>query len=55
MQYITTRSLLDLCEGVERAPGAQVEMWWCEKSDINQTGSREAAATVSESKEGGVE
>ena len=28
-QYIATRSLLDLCEGLERAPGAWVEMrWW---------------------------
>ena len=29
VQYITTRSLLDMCEGSERAPGAQVGMrWW---------------------------
>ena len=27
-QYIATRSLLDLCEGLERAPGARVEMQW---------------------------
>ena len=27
--YIATRSLLDLCEGSERAPGAQVGIrWW---------------------------
>ena len=27
-QYIATQSLLDLCEGSERAPGARVGMWW---------------------------
>ena len=28
-QYIATQSLLDLCEGSERSPGAQVSMrWW---------------------------
>ena len=28
-QYIDTRSLLDLCEGLDRAPGARVGMpWW---------------------------
>ena len=26
-QYIATRSLLDLCEGSERAPGVRVGMW----------------------------
>ena len=27
MQYIYTRSLLDLCEATERTPGMQVGMW----------------------------
>ena len=26
-QYIATRSLFELCEGLERAPGARVGMW----------------------------
>ena len=26
-QYISTQSLLDLCEGSERSPGSQVGMW----------------------------
>ena len=30
-QYIATRSLLDLCEGSERAPGARVGMQWLEQ------------------------
>ena len=28
-QYIAMRSLLDLCEGSEMAPGVQVRMRWC--------------------------
>ena len=33
-QYIATRSLLDLCEGSERAPGARVGMQWWEQEGI---------------------
>ena len=40
-QYIATRSLLDLCEGSERAPGVQMGMWWWEQAGINLTGVRE--------------
>ena len=47
-QYIDTRSLLDLCEVSERAPGARVEMRWWEKVVVNLVGSREAATAVAE-------
>ena len=43
-QYIATQSLLYLCEGSERAPGAQVGMQWWEQVVINLEGAREAAA-----------
>ena len=33
-QYISTRLLLDLCEGSERDPGVRVGMWWCEQEGI---------------------
>ena len=41
-QYIYTRSLLDLCERTERAPGAQVGMWWWEQAGINLAGAMKA-------------
>ena len=47
-QYIATRSLLDLCEGSERAPGARVGMWWLEDVVINLARAREAAAAMAE-------
>ena len=43
-QYIAMRSLLDLCEGSERAPGARVGMQWWEQEGVDLAGSREAAA-----------
>ena len=39
-QYIATRSLLDLCEGPERALGAQVGMQWWEQVGLDLTGAR---------------
>ena len=45
-QYITTRSLLYLCEGSERAPGKQVGIWWWEQVRIDMEGAQEAAATA---------
>ena len=45
-QYIATQLLLDLCEGSERAPGAQVGMWWWELAEINLVGAREAATAA---------
>ena len=45
-QYIATQSLLDLCEGSERAPGAWVGMQWWYKSGINMAGAREAATSA---------
>ena len=42
--YIATQSLLDLCEGSERALGARLGMRWWEQAVINLEGSREAVA-----------
>ena len=42
-QYIDTRSLLDLCEVSERAPGARVGMQWWDQEGINMAGARKAA------------
>ena len=53
-QYIATRSLLDLCEGSERDPGAWVGMRWWEQAGIDLAGAQEAAAAVAE-EEGGEE
>ena len=47
-QYITTRSLLDLCEGSERALGARVGMRWWEQAGFNLVGAREAAEAAAE-------
>ena len=47
-QYIATRSLLDQCEGSERAPGARVGMQWQEQAGIELAGVREAAAATAE-------
>ena len=38
--YIATQSLLDLCEGLERDPGAQVGMQWWEQEGIDLAGAR---------------
>ena len=42
-QYIDTRSLLDLCEVSERAPGVRVGMRWWDQAVINMAGARKAA------------
>ena len=47
-QYIATRSLVDLCEGLERSPGAIVGMWWWEQAGIGLVGSWEVAVATSE-------
>ena len=51
-QYLATRSMLDLCEGLERDPGARVGMRWWEQEEIDLAGSREAASEMA-AKEGG--
>ena len=43
-QYITKISLLDLCEGSERAPGAQVGMGWWYQTGLDLARDWEAAA-----------
>ena len=52
--YIATRSMLDLCEGSERAPGVRGRMRWWEQEVIDLTGAREATEAVAE-EEGGEE
>ena len=47
-QYIATRSLLDLCEGSERAPGARFGMRWWEQEGLDLAGAREAEVAVEE-------
>ena len=42
-QYIAMQSLLSLCEGTERAPGARVWIRWWDQSGTNMSGAREAA------------
>ena len=44
--YISMKSLIDLCELAERAPGSRVRMQWWEQEDINLVGSREAAVAA---------
>ena len=51
-QYIATRSLLDLCDGLERAPGAQVGMWWWYQAGLDLAGVRVPAAATAEGDEG---
>ena len=51
-QYIVMESLLDLCEGSERAPGARVGMCFWEQGVIYLAGAQEAAVVVAE-EEGG--
>ena len=46
--YIAMRSLLDLCEGLERAPGARLGMRWWEQVVIDLAGEREAAVATEE-------
>ena len=45
-QCITMRSLLDLCEGSERAPGGRVGMCWWEQEGIDPEGDQEAEEAV---------
>ena len=51
-QYIATRSLLDLCEGSERAPGERAGMRWWDQAGINLEGERKSVAAE---KDGGEE
>ena len=39
-QYISTLSLMNLCEGTERTPGAQVGMRWWEQVNIDLVGGK---------------
>ena len=47
-QYIATRILFDLCEGLERAPGVQVGMRQWEQAGIDLAGAQEAAEATGE-------
>ena len=53
-EYIAARSLLDLCEGSERATWAQMGMRWWKQAGINLAGAREGAAAATD-KDGGAE
>ena len=44
--------MLELCEGLERDPGARVGMQWWEQKGIDLSGEREAAVAVAEEGEG---
>ena len=50
-QYITTWPILDLCEKVERRPGAQVPILWWEQTGIDCKGDREKAEATEEATE----
>ena len=47
-QYISMRSLLDLCEGSEKVPGAQLGMRWWKQVVIDLVGALEAVAAAAE-------
>ena len=51
-QYIATQSLLEFCEGSERAPGARVCMRWREQEGIDLAGARQVVAAVEEEDRG---
>ena len=53
-QYIASRSVLDLCEGPERAPEVWVWIRWWEQAGINLEGTREEAVAAVE-RDGGEE
>ena len=46
--YIDTQSLLELCEGSERATGSRVGMRWWEQAGLDLVGAQEAAAAAAE-------
>ena len=49
LQYIATRSIMDLCLAEQRRPGTRVVMKWWEQEDLDlegmRTASREAEQT----------
>ena len=54
-QYIDIRSLMDLCETIERMQGARVGILWMEQSSINMEGARYTATVAVEVNEDGLE
>ena len=54
-QYISKRSLLDLCEATERDQGARLGMRWWEQSGIGMEGSSETVAAAEEADKDGME
>ena len=46
--YIAAHSLLDLCEGLERALGVRVGMRWWEQEGLNLEREREAVEAAAE-------
>ena len=51
-QYITSQSLLGLCEGVERDPRARLGMRLWEQVNIELTGTPEAAEVTADGDRG---
>ena len=52
-QFISTQSVIDLCEETEKTPGARVGIRWWEQAGIDPTGSRERAAIGADADEDG--
>ena len=42
-QFISTRSILDLCKQATRRPGARVSQQWWEQTGVDLKGAREKA------------
>ena len=47
-EYITTKSLLDLCEGLKRSPGVQVGIWCWEQAVLDMAEAREPSDATEE-------
>ena len=43
VQYIATRTIVDLCLAANRMPGPRVAMWWLEKEGLDLEGIRTAS------------
>ena len=51
VQYITTQSIMDLCEVSVQSIGSWVSWWWWDKEGINLQGANDIPATESEIEE----
>ena len=53
-QFISTLSVLDLCDETERTLGVWVEMRWWYQAGIDLAGAREMTAVAAEADENGM-